>query len=169
MRPAASRNEASVICAAQGHISFAASHGKLPGESITLDGITYQLFVEHCLQNTRGAQLPEQLKTHLFDKIVRKGTEPDEECFSAFASFGKRRDTGLAGFLRQRAVQHVYLTGVTLEQCVKQTAQDAIHAGFETTIIEDACAPVDPKQEIDTLEALKDLGAHLIKSQALLQ
>ena len=136
---------ATILSAEQGHISFAATHGKQPGESITADGITYQLFAEHCLQHSPGAQLPDQLQAYPFDKIIQKGEDIDDECFSAFASFGRRRDTGLAGFLRQHAVQQVFVTGVTLEQCVLQTAQDAIQAGFETIIIADACAPVDPQ------------------------
>ena len=76
----------------------------------------------------------------------------------------KRKDTGLKSFLNEHGVQQVYVTGVTLEQCVKQTAQDAMHAGFDTFIIVDACAPVDPGAEKPTLQQLQALGAKLIQA-----
>ena len=129
----------------------------------------YQLFVEHCLQNSQGAQLSADLDLYTFDKVICKGTDQDDECFSAFASVGKRRDTGLTSYLTQHAIQQLYVTGVTLEQCVKQTVQDAIHAGFETTVIVDACAPVDPKAEASTLRELQELGACLTESGKLVQ
>lgn len=108
--------------------------------------------------------MPHELQQHTFDRIVRKGTDLDDECFSAFASVQKRRDTGLEGFLKKHCVQQVYITGVTLEQCVKQTALDAMQAGFKTFIVTDACAPVDPCAEQATLQQLQALGAHLIES-----
>lgn len=95
---------------------------------------------------------------------MRKGEDPDDECFSAFVSVHKRRDTGLEGFLKDHCVQQVYITGVTLEQCVKQTAQDAMQAGFDTFIITDACAPIHPGAEKATLQQLQALGAHLVES-----
>ena len=151
----------------QEHISFAATHNQEPGQSATVDGFTYQLFVEHCLQHTQGAELPDQLKLHNFDKIVRKGTDPEDECFSAFCSMQKRKDTGLERFLKDHCVHQVYVTGVTLEQCVKETAQDALQAGFETFIIGDACAPVDPGAEEPTLQHLQALGAQVVESHKL--
>lgn len=129
-----------------------------------MDGFTYQLFVKHCLQHSQGAELPDQLKRHDFDKIVRKGTDPEDECFSAFCSMRKRKDTGLERFLKDHYVHQVYVTGMTLEQCVKETVQDALQAGFETFIIVDACAPVDPGAENPTLQHLQGLGAQLIRA-----
>ena len=111
--------------------------------------------------------MPHELKLHKFDKVVRKGVDPDDECFSAFVSIQKRRDTGLEGFLKKHCVHQVYITGVTLEQCVKQTALDAIQAGFETFIITDACAPIEPSAEKATLQQLQALGVHLIGSDKI--
>ena len=76
----------------------------------------------------------------------------------------KRKDTGLERFLKDHRVHQVFITGMTLEQCVKETAQDALQAGFETFIIIDACAPVDPGAENPTLQGLQALGAQLINA-----
>ena len=151
----------------QAHISFAATHGKEPGQEIVVDGVTYQLFVEHCLQDSKGACYPAQLEQHNFSKTIKKGSDEDDECFSAFASFGKHRDTGLTQYLRQNDVKKLYIAGVTLEQCVLHSVKHALQAEFETYLIEDACAPVDQNAERQTLQYLKSLGAKLVLSKQL--
>ena len=148
----------------QDHISFAALHGKEPGQHIVVDGTTYQVFAQHCVQHSEGACFPIELQQHKFDRIIRKGNDKDDECFSAFASFGKRRDTGLTSYLNEQGIQQIYAAGVTLEQCVQQTVQDAITAGFETSVIVDATAPVDAAAEEGTLQELQLSGARLIRA-----
>ncbi len=148
----------------QDHISFATVHGKQPGQEVTVDDITYQVFATHCVQHSPGAHFPEQLELHTFDRIIQKGTDQDDECFSAFASFGKHRDTGLASYLQQHDIQQLYVAGVTLEQCVKCTVQDAVKAGFATYVIADACAPVDAGAEEQTLQDMHALGARIVVS-----
>ena len=121
----------------------------------------YDLYATHCVQHSQGAQIPKQLEWYKFDKILQKGVDQDDDCLSAFASFGKRRDTGLAGYLRQHNVQQLYILGVTLEQCIKETVQDSIKSGFETYVIADACAPVAASSEEETLQQMQLLGAKL--------
>ncbi|KAL0038779.1 hypothetical protein WJX79_007340 [Trebouxia sp. C0005] len=148
----------------QDHISFADVHGKHPGQQIVVDGTTYSVFAKHCLQHSDGACFPKELELYAFDKIVQKGIDHDDECFSAFASFGKRRTTGLADYLKEQNVQQLFVAGMTLEQCVKQTVQDAIQEGFETYVVSDACAPVDADAEAGILQDLHRAGARLIVS-----
>lgn len=148
----------------QDHISFAAVHGKQPGQQVTVNGTTYSVFAQHCLQHSEGACFPKELNLYAFDKIVQKGIDQDDECFSAFASFGKRRTTGLADYLKEQNIQQLFVAGMTLEQCVKQTVQDAIQEGFETYLVSDACAPVDADAEAGILKDLHGAGARLIVS-----
>ncbi|KAL0030645.1 hypothetical protein WJX77_000555 [Trebouxia sp. C0004] len=100
----------------QDHISFAAVHGKQPGQQVTVNGTTYSVFAQHCLQHSEGACFPKELELYAFDKIVQKGIAQDDECFSAFASFGKRQTTGLANYLKEQNIQQVFVAGMTLEQ-----------------------------------------------------
>ena len=139
-------------------------HGKQPGQQVIVSGTTYSVFAPHCLQHSEGACFPKQLELHAFDKIVQKGTDQDDECFSAFASFGKRRPTGLANYLKEQNVQQLFVAGVTLEQCVKETVQDAIQEGLETYLISDACAPVNADAEAGVLRDLHGAGARLVVS-----
>src|SRR5215467_3625139 len=60
------------------HKSFASAHpGKQVYEVIDLNGISQVLWPDHCVPNTPGAQFHPQLKTHRFDKVIYKGTDPD--------------------------------------------------------------------------------------------
>ena len=51
--------------------------------------------------------------------------------------------TGLAGYLRERGLGRVFCAGLALDYCVRYSAEDAAHAGFETFVIEDACRAID--------------------------
>ena len=133
-----------------------------------MNGITYQVFAEHCLQHSRGASFPKQLEHFKFDKIIKKGTDKDDECFSAFASFGKHRDTGLADYLKQNGIKDLYIAGVTLEQCVLHSVKHAIQAGFEVFLLVDACAPVDADAEKQTIQELQHFGAKSVLSKSVL-
>ncbi len=89
---------------AQGHISFASTHGKSPGESVPHRGIQQPLWPEHCVQGTPGADHPADLTRHRWDHVVRKGSALDADASSPFRDL-HGADLGLAAFLRERGVQ----------------------------------------------------------------
>ena len=55
----------------------------------------------------------------------------------------RRTATGLAGYLRERRLDKLYVCGLATDFCVAWTALDARAAGFDTTVIEDACRAID--------------------------
>ena len=125
------------------HGSFAANHdGRGPYEVIDLNGLDQVLWPTHCVQGTPGAAFVDDLDSHRFSAIVRKGTDPTVDSYSGFADNGNRIRTGLAGLLRERGVSEVFICGVATDYCVRFTAQDAIAAGLSTHLIEDACRGV---------------------------
>jgi nicotinamidase/pyrazinamidase len=126
-----------------GHGSFAASHaGASPYEVIDLNGLSQVLWPIHCVQGTSGAAFVEGLETERFSAVVRKGMDPGVDSYSGFADNGGRIRTGLAGMLRDRGVEEVYVCGVATDYCVRFTAQDAATAGFSVHLIVDACRGV---------------------------
>lgn len=127
----------------------------------------HTLFNAHCVQNTKGAEFATQLTTTRLDKVVQKGTDQDEECFSAFHSFCKRSDTGLTTWLRQHNINHVYVAGVALETCVKCSVEDSIQAGFATSLVSDACAPADADAEPGVLKGMEAAGCRIITAAEL--
>ena len=55
----------------------------------------------------------------------------------------RKTPTGLAGYLKQRGIKTVFVTGLATDFCVAWTALDARKAGFEVFVIEDASRGID--------------------------
>lgn len=150
-----------------GHISFASQHpGKRPFDTIELYGHEQTLWPDHALQGTPGAELSPGLPTHRFALILRKGARRRIDSYSAFrenyAPDGQRPPTGLAGYLRERGVQHVLLWGLALDVCVAWSARDAVRAGFETYVAVDLCRAVEPDKQDRVLADLESVGVRLV-------
>ncbi len=153
-----------------GHQSFASQHpGRSPGDVITLHGLPQVLWPDHCVQGTAGAAFAAGLT--LGDApVFPKGMDPEIDSYSGFFDNGRRHDTGLASFLRERGVTEVVCVGLATDYCVKATASDALSAGFRVTVVEDGVRPVDLRAGDGTraLAELRDAGARLMRSASLL-
>ncbi len=126
------------------HISFAANHpGRAPFETITLPYGEQVLWPTHCVQGTRDAALHEDLRVPQAQLIIRKGFHRDVDSYSAFMEADRGTSTGLAAYLKARGITKLYLCGLATDYCVAWSAQDARAAGFEATVIEDACRAID--------------------------
>lgn len=129
----------------RGHYSFASTHeGRQPFDIIDLDGLEQVLWPDHCVQGTHGAQLSDRLATDRIEAIFRKGTVANIDSYSGFFDNGKRKNTGLGGYLRDRGVLDVVVCGLAADYCVYFTAMDALLLGFNAIIIENAVRAIDP-------------------------
>ncbi len=127
-----------------GHKSFASAHpDRKLFEVIDLDGLEQVLWPDHCVQGTPGAELSNRLDTRRIEAIFRKGTDPGIDSYSGFFDNGKRKSTGLAGYLHDRSVSAVSVCGLAADYCVHFTAMDALEQGFNTSIVENAVRPID--------------------------
>ncbi len=127
-----------------GHISFASSHpGKKPFETIQLPYGTQVLWPDHCVQGTADADVAKDLRVPHAQLVVRKGYRQHVDSYSAFLEADRRTMMGLTGYLKERCLQNVYFTGLATDFCVAWSALDAIRAGFEATVIEDATRGID--------------------------
>jgi len=152
------------------HASFASNHnGKKPFDVIDLDGISQTLWPDHCVQGTGGAAFHPGLATDRVDLIVRKGTNPQIDSYSAFMENNKKTATGLAGYLKSLGITSVHLCGLATDFCVFYSAMDSASLGFETFVILDACRGIDiPEGSIDrALAAMKGKGIRIISSSEL--
>jgi len=128
----------------RGHISFASSHpGKKPFETIELAYGTQVLWPDHCVQGTAGAALHAELNVTKAHLVIRKGHHVGIDSYSAFLEADRTTPTGLAGYLRERNLDQLYVCGLATDFCVAWTALDARAAGFDTTVIEEACRAID--------------------------
>jgi nicotinamidase/pyrazinamidase len=126
------------------HASFASSHpGRHPFERIQLAYGEQTLWPDHCVQDSPGAELHPNLRLPQARLILRKGCNPGIDSYSAFLEADRRTHTGLAGYLRERGIDTLFLCGLALDFCVAWSALDASDAGFTTHVIEDACRAID--------------------------
>jgi nicotinamidase/pyrazinamidase len=152
------------------HGSFAVNHpGKNPGDVIDLKGLQQILWPVHCVQNTSGAAFAGDLDTSRIARSFQKGTDPDVDSYSGFFDNGRRQATGLGDYLKQQAVQDVYVLGLATDYCVKFTALDAADLGFNTFVIEDACRAIElqPGDTARAIEEMKAAGVTIIHSMSL--
>ena len=125
------------------HKSFAVNHsGKNEFEVIDLNGMEQKLWPVHCVQGTKGADLHPNLETKPIEAIFRKGMDPEIDSYSGFFDNGHRKITGLAGYLKERGAVELYFCGLAADICVYYSLLDALKAGFNAALIEDAAVPL---------------------------
>jgi nicotinamidase/pyrazinamidase len=145
-----------------GHASFASAHpGHKPYETIKLGYGNQVLWPDHCVQGTQDAALDKDLHVPQAELIVRKGFHRDVDSYSAFEEADRKTPTGLAGYLRERGIRKLFLSGLATDFCVQWTALDARRAGFTTYVIEDACRGIDIDGSVAA--AWKTLALHGVK------
>lgn len=126
------------------HLSFASSHaGKKPFETVPFPYGPQVLWPDHCVQGTRGAAFHGDLAIPHAALVLRKGMRREVDSYSAFFENDRKTPTGLAGYLRERGLERVFLAGLAFDFCVRFSAEDAQRIGFQAFVIEDACRAID--------------------------
>ncbi len=152
-----------------GHVSFASSHeGGKVFEKIILHGKEQVLWPDHCVQGSGGADIHDSLPREPIKLILRKGYDKDVDSYSAFRSAfgpeGKRRPTGLEGYLSSLGTEKIFVCGLARDYCVKWTAEDASEIGFETYFIWDLTMPVDGNSDDIVRSDLRSRGIRIINA-----
>lgn len=140
------------------HLGFAINHpGRSVGDVIDLNGLNQILWPVHCVQETWGAALHEDLDTSMVDKIFYKGMLATVDSYSGFFDNGRRHPTGLCLYLAERKINKVAVVGLATDYCVKFTAFDADSLGFRTYVIDSCCRGVNLAPD-DSAKALLDMA-----------
>ena len=150
------------------HVSFASQHpGREPMEVIELHGHEQTLWPDHCVEGTPGAELHPDLPWERVEAVIRKGTSPQADSYSGFRNNwnpdGERPPTGLAGYLRERGIEEVYICGLARDICVRWTAEDAAEEGFVTRILWDLTRSVNPSGDDELREELEAQGIEIVE------
>src|SRR5258706_1843172 len=123
-----------------GHSSFATSHtGSAPFETISMPYGEQTLWPDHCVQGTTGAAFHRQLATERAELVIRKGFRPEIDSYSAFHENDRRTPTGLAGYLRERGLQRIFMAGLATHYFVHYSSVDARPLGFLNVVIANGC------------------------------
>lgn len=149
-----------------GHVSFASSHpDHRPFDVIDLYGRPQTLWPDHCVQGSPGARLHDDLPLGPVAAVIRKGMDPEVDSYSAFRNNwdrdGRRLPTGLAGLLRERGVEEVWVAGLARDFCVLWSAEDAADEGFAVHLLWDLTRPVDPGSNDRVRAALGARGVRI--------
>lgn len=153
----------------QQHKSFASNHpGSNVFDVIKLGGLDQVLWPDHCVQGTRGADFHPQLDTRQIEAIFRKGMDSEIDSYSGFYDNGRKKTTGLSGYLKDRSVDTVYVCGLAADYCVFFTVRDALQLGFKTVLIEDATRAINKDGFEKAKQEVLSLGGTIMDSDELL-
>ena len=127
-----------------GHGSFASRHpGHKPFDVIDMPYGPQILWPDHCMWETPGAALRDDLDIPHAELVVRKGYRADVDSYSAFFENDHATPTGLGGYLRERGFTRIFVAGLAIDFSVRYSAEDGHASGFEVIVLEDACRGID--------------------------
>lgn len=145
------------------HLSFGSQHPEHNlFDVIDLNGFAQKLWPNHCIQGTLGAALADTLDQHRIEAVFRKGLEKEIDSYSGFFDNGKRKVTGLHGYLQSRGVTEVHVCGLAADFCVFFTAMDALELRYRTAIISRATKAIDKGEFMNKKEQFVLKGGMLL-------
>lgn len=145
------------------HKSFASQHAEHNiFDRIELNGLEQVLWPNHCVRGTRGADLADGLEQGRIEAIFRKGIDPDIDSYSGFYDNGRRKNTGLHGYLQDRRVAEIHICGLAADYCVYFTAMDALNLGYRTAILSKATKAIDREEYMNKKQVFLREGGLMI-------
>ena len=117
----------------------------------------------HCVQGSAGAEFHPALRIPLNAAVISKGDSPKKEAYSGF------QGTDLEIQLKRSGVEEIFLCGLATDYCVKESALDALRAGFRVSVIQDCIRAVNvkPGDGEKALSDMKKAGARMTASSSL--
>lgn len=126
--------------------------------------MSQKLWPVHCVQNTKGSELHNDLKLAKDALTIYKGTNSAVDSYSAFFDNSKLSKTSLDEELKRKNVTHVFVCGLAFDYCVAFTAIDAAELGYATVVIEDATRGTEESNILKMKEKLKSVNCVLAES-----
>lgn len=148
----------------KGHSSFATSHeGKNPLELIKMPYGDQVLWPDHCIQGSKGAEFHPDLNIEQANAIIRKGSNPFIDSYSAFFENDRKTPTGLDGYLKSLEIEKINLVGLATDFCVNYSAQDAANLGYKVSVLEKMCRAIDLNGSLAAAKSeMQDCGVEFI-------
>ena len=148
----------------KGHSSFATSHeGKNPLELIKMPYGDQVLWPDHCIQGSKGAEFHPDLNIEQANAIIRKGSNPFIDSYSAFFENDRKTPTGLDGYLKSLKIGKINLVGLATDFCVNYSAQDAAYLGYKVSVLEKMCRAIDLNGSLAAAKSeMQDCGVEFV-------
>lgn len=114
----------------------------------------------HCVQGTPGAEYHPDLNLPAGTVHVVKGTGADEDAYSEFQG-RELSGRSLTQVLERHGIRKLYVGGLATDYCVRHTVLDALKAGYEVVVLEDAVRGVNvqPGDADRAIEEMRAAGA----------
>ena len=148
----------------KGHSSFATSHdGRNPLDVIKMSYGDQVLWPDHCVQGSHGAEFHSELNTARANAVIRKGSNPLIDSYSAFFENDRKTPTGLHGYFRSLEIKKINLVGLATDFCVNYSAQDAAKLGYKVSVFEKMCRSIDINGSLALARTeMRECGVELI-------
>jgi len=148
----------------KGHSSFATSHeGKNPLDLIEMPYGDQVLWPDHCVQGSKGAEFHPDLNIDQANAIIRKGSNPRIDSYSAFFENDRKTPTGLDGYFKSLEIENINLVGLATDFCVNYSAQDAAKLGYKVSVLEKMCRAIDLNGSLAAAKSeMQDCGVEFI-------
>ena len=148
----------------KGHSSFASSHeGKNPLDLITMPYGDQVLWPDHCVQGSKGADFHPELNIKQANAIIRKGSNPLIDSYSAFFENDRKTPTGLDGYFKSLEIEKINLVGLATDFCVNYSAQDAANLGYKVSVLDKMCRAIDLNGSLAAAKSeMQDCGVEFI-------
>jgi|GEM_PF-208370 len=152
------------------HGSFASQHGVDPFSWVPLNGIkkengegAQKAWPDHCIQGTKGAEFAPGLLTDKIDLTVTKGEDDRVDSYSALNDNGGVK-TKFGAHLKAEQIDTLIFTGLATDYCVKFSAEDALRAGYDVVMVEDAMKGIGDHHAEETRQYLTAVAKEMKKS-----
>ena len=148
----------------KGHSSFATSHdGGKPLDVIEMPYGAQVLWPDHCVQGSHGAEFHSELNKARANAVIRKGSNPLIDSYSAFFENDRKTPTGLHGYFRSLEIKKINLVGLATDFCVNYSAQDAAKLGYKVSVFEKMCRSIDINGSLALAKTeMRECGVELI-------
>jgi nicotinamidase/pyrazinamidase len=148
--------ELSVPCS-----SSSSSSASVPA-AVAYRHVNQTLWPVHCVMDTPSSAFHPQLQMSATDIIIRKGSSPHIDSYSALYDVLSSSPTALPATLSELSVRTVYIVGVALDVCVFFTAMDARRLGYEVVVVRDATGAIGDGEE--EMRRMREAGVTLLDS-----
>lgn len=122
------------------------------------DDVEFKIWKPHCVMETEGAEIIDEIAPQEKDYIVRKRR------YSAF--YG----TDLDLILRELKADRIFVCGVATNICVLHTVSDAVLLNYDVSVIEDCTATLNNYSQNYAIKHMSEvLNAKIINSSEFLK
>lgn len=143
-----------------GHVVATQDQHVDPGEHFSEHPDYRTSWPPHCVAGTAGAEFHPALRTDRIEAVFGKGSY--DAGYSGFDGVDAN-DVGLGEWLRRHSVDSVDVVGVATDHCVRATAEDAVRAGFATSVLPQLTVGVAADSTAAALTALRAAGVELVE------